>query len=90
MQILSYIGCQWHYDANSMPNSCKSPQELPTLKGITTYDYKLAKIKWLKSNKKAGQMDKNFHGTFKPSLSETEMYNPQENQILKKAYSAQY
>ena len=52
--------------------------------------YKLAKIKWLKSNKKAGQMDKNFNGTFKPSLSETEIYNPQGNQILKKAYSAQY
>ena len=28
-------------------------------------------------NKKAGQMDKNFNGTFKPSLSETEIYNPE-------------
>ena len=35
-------------------------------------------------------MDKNFNGTFKPSLSETEIYNPQGNQILKKAYIAQY
>ena len=32
MQISSYIGCQWHYDENSKPNSCKSPQELSNKK----------------------------------------------------------
>ena len=52
--------------------------------------YKLAKIEWLKSNEKAGQMDKNLNGTSKPRLSETEIYNPQGNQILKKPYIAQY
>ena len=31
------------------------------------------------------KQDKNFNGTFKPSLSETEIYNPQGNQILKKS-----
>ena len=35
-------------------------------------------------------MDKNFNGTFKPLLSETEIYVPQGNQIQKKSYIAQY
>ena len=35
-------------------------------------------------------MDKNLNGTSKPRLSETEIYNPQGNQILKKPYIAQY